>query len=55
MVVQAKRAVIHFDTEQDEARVYLDGAEITQPQRGRLADQQPEFLDIPIPDEQQGA
>jgi lipopolysaccharide export system permease protein len=48
MVVQAKTARIHFDTEAGIARVYLDGAEITNPREDvSLINNQ--FLDIPIP------
>ena len=48
MVVQAKRAVIHFDTPGGFARVYLEGAEITNP-REDVSLINGQFLDIPIP------
>lgn len=32
-VIQAKRAVIHFDTDRHMARVYLDGAEVSDPRK----------------------
>ncbi len=48
MVIQAKRARIRFDTAASLARVYLDGAEITNPREDvSLINKQ--TLDIPIP------
>ncbi len=48
MIVQAQKAVIRFDTERGLARVYLDGAELTNPREDvSLLNRQ--ILDIPIP------
>src|SRR3954454_21291373 len=49
MIVQAKKAVIHFDTQKGVARVYLDGAEIINP-REDISLINDTLLEIPIPD-----
>jgi lipopolysaccharide export system permease protein len=48
MIVQAKRAVIHFDTDKGMARVYLDGAEVIDP-REDVSLINNTILEIPIP------
>jgi lipopolysaccharide export system permease protein len=48
MVVQARKAVIHFDTAAGIARVFLDGAEITNP-REDVSLLNNQTLEIPIP------
>jgi lipopolysaccharide export system permease protein len=49
MIVQAKKAVIHFDTQKGEARVYLDGAEtINQREDVSIINDTP--LVFPLPD-----
>jgi lipopolysaccharide export system permease protein len=48
MIVQARTARIHFDTDHDVARVFLDGAELTNPREDvSLINKQ--ILEIPIP------
>ena len=48
MIVQAKKAVIHFDTDKGMARVYLDGAEVIDP-REDVSLINDTILEIPIP------
>ena len=48
MVIQAKKARIHFDTDKGVARVYLDGAEITNP-RDDVSLINNQYLEMPIP------
>jgi lipopolysaccharide export system permease protein len=48
MVIQAKKAVIHFDTVNNMAKIYLDGAETSDPKKdASLLNDTP--LDMPIP------
>jgi lipopolysaccharide export system permease protein len=47
-VIQAKKAVIHFDSERHVARVYLDGAEVLEP--GNIILINDNILDIPLPE-----
>jgi lipopolysaccharide export system permease protein len=49
MIVQAKKAIIHFDTRKSVARVFLDGAELINP-REDISLINDTILEIPIPD-----
>jgi lipopolysaccharide export system permease protein len=51
MIVQARRAVIHFDTDKGMARVFLDGAEVIDP-REDVSLINNTILEIPIPSNQ---
>lgn len=50
MIIQAKTARIHFDTETHKARVYLDGAEVSDPRKD-VSLINNTYLDFDLPDE----